>query len=66
LTGFGANYYDYPKIGAPDAYYMADNVFDVTGTTYFGRNHSLLTVTKCCVARRRQLLAPASSAWGST
>ena len=37
LTPFGNNFYDYPKIGSwPDAYYMADNVFNAAGTAYLG------------------------------
>ena len=37
LTPFGTNYYDYPKLGSwPDAYYMADNVFNSAGTAYLG------------------------------
>jgi hypothetical protein len=37
LRPFGMNYYDYPKLGSwPDAYYMADNVFNTAGTAYLG------------------------------
>ena len=33
----GSNFYDYPKLGAwPDAYYMAMNVFNSSGTAYLG------------------------------
>ena len=34
---FGANYYDYPKIGIwPDGYYMSNNVFNTAGTSFLG------------------------------
>ncbi len=34
---FGANYYDYPKIGIwSDAYYMSFNVFNTAGTSFLG------------------------------
>ena len=37
LTPFGTNFYDYPKLGSwPDAYYMAMNVFNSSGTAYLG------------------------------
>jgi hypothetical protein len=37
LIPFGNNFYDYPKLGSwPDAYYMAMNVFNSTGTAYLG------------------------------
>ena len=37
LLPFGNNFYDYPKLGSwPDAYYMADNVFDTALTAYLG------------------------------
>jgi hypothetical protein len=37
LTPFGTHLYDYPKLGSwPDAYYMAMNVFNTSGTVYLG------------------------------
>jgi hypothetical protein len=37
LLPFGDNFYDYPKLGSwPDAYYMADNVFNTALTAYLG------------------------------
>ncbi len=37
LRPFGANFYDYPKLGTwPDGYYMAMNVFNSSGTAYLG------------------------------
>jgi hypothetical protein len=37
LIPFGNNFYDYPKLGSwPDAYYMADNVFNTALTAYLG------------------------------
>jgi hypothetical protein len=33
----GSNFFDYPKLATwPDAYYMADNVFNSSGTAYLG------------------------------
>ena len=33
----GTDYFDYPKLGVwPDAYYMSTDVFDSTGTDFFG------------------------------
>jgi len=33
----GGNFYDYPKLSVwPDAYYLAENVFNSTGTSYLG------------------------------
>jgi len=33
----GSNFFDYPKLATwPDAYYMADNVFNTGGTAYLG------------------------------
>ncbi|MEO8439211.1 MAG: hypothetical protein ABI540_03205 [Spartobacteria bacterium] len=37
LRPYGANFYDYPKLGTwPDGYYMAMNVFNSSGTAYLG------------------------------
>ena len=36
-TGFGVNFYDYPKLSVwPDAYYMSMNVFNSSGTAFLG------------------------------
>jgi hypothetical protein len=33
----GSNFYDYPHLGMwPDGYYMSDNVFNASGTSYLG------------------------------
>ena len=33
----GSNFYDYPHLGVwPDAYYIGENVFNSSGTTYLG------------------------------
>ncbi len=37
LRPFGANFYDYPKLGTwPDGYYMAMNVFNSSASAYLG------------------------------
>jgi hypothetical protein len=59
LTPFGLNYYDYPKLGSwPDAYYMADNVFNSAGTMYLGTEPFAFDRTQMLVGLPATVISP--------
>ena len=59
LTPFGNNFYDYPKFGSwPDAYYMADNVFNVPPTAYLGTQPFAFDRTKMLCGLPATVISP--------
>jgi hypothetical protein len=57
LVPFGNNFYDYPKLGSwPDAYYMAMNVLNSTGTAYLGTEPFAFDRTKMLAGKPASLL----------
>ena len=59
LTVFGLNLYDYPKLGSwPDAYYMAMNVFNSTGTAYLGTQPFAFDRSKMLVGAPATMISP--------
>jgi hypothetical protein len=59
LSVFGNNYYDYPKLATwPDGYYMADNVFDSSGTTYLGTQPFAFDRTKMLCNLTATVISP--------
>jgi hypothetical protein len=59
LRPFGANFYDYPKLGNwPDAYYMAMNVFNSTGTAYLGTEPFAFDRTKMLAGTPATVISP--------
>ena len=59
LIPFGSNFYDYPKLGTwPDAYYMAMNVFNSTGTAYLGTEPFAFDRTKMLCGLAATVISP--------
>jgi hypothetical protein len=59
LRPFGANFYDYPKLGNwPDAYYMSMNVFNSTGTAYLGTEPFAFDRTKMLAGTPATVISP--------
>ena len=59
LIPFGNNFYDYPKLGSwPDAYYMAMNVFNSTGTAYLGTQPFAFDRTNMLVGNIATVISP--------
>ena len=59
LTPFGNNFYDYPKLGSwPDAYYMAMNVFNTSGTAYLGTEPFAFDRTKMLNGLPATIISP--------
>ncbi len=59
LTVFGLNLYDYPKLGSwPDAYYMAMNVFNSSGTAYLGTQPFAFDRSKMLVGAPATMISP--------
>ena len=59
LTAFGNNLYDYPKLGSwPDAYYMAMNVFNSSGTAYLGTEPFAFDRTNMLAGNPATIISP--------
>src|SRR6266446_8267615 len=59
LLPFGSNFYDYPKIGSwPDAYYMAMNVFNSSGTAYLGTEPFAFDRNKMLCGQTATVISP--------
>ena len=59
LIPFGSNFYDYPKLGTwPDAYYMAMNVFNSSGTAYLGTEPFAFDRTKMLCGLPATVISP--------
>ena len=59
LRPFGNNFYDYPKLGSwPDAYYMAMNVFNSTGTAYLGTEPFAFDRTNMLAGNAATVISP--------
>lgn len=59
LRPFGANFYDYPKLGSwPDAYYMAMNVFNSSGTAYLGTQPFAFDRSKMLTGAAATVISP--------
>jgi hypothetical protein len=59
LIPFGSNFYDYPKLSTwPDAYYMAMNVFNSSGTAYLGTEPFAFDRTKMLCGLPATVISP--------
>jgi dockerin type I repeat protein len=59
LTAYGSNFYDYPKLSTwPDAYYMAMNVFNSSGTAYLGTEPFAFNRTKMLCGLPATVISP--------
>ena len=59
LRPFGANFYDYPKLGSwPDGYYMAMNVFNSSATAYLGTQPFAFERAKMLTGSPAAILSP--------
>src|SRR6266446_1432712 len=55
----GSNFFDYPKLATwPDAYYMADNVFNSSGTAYLGTQPFAFDRTKMLCGLAATMVTP--------
>jgi hypothetical protein len=59
LIPFGSNFYDYPKLSTwPDAYYMAMNVFNSSGSAYLGTEPFAFDRTKMLCGLAAAVISP--------
>ena len=63
---FGANYYDYPKIGIwSDAYYLSFNVFNSAGTSFLGPKPFAIQSSQMIQGLPAQIISPAGPLGGA-
>jgi hypothetical protein len=59
LRPFGANFYDYPKLGSwPDAYYASFNVFNSAGTAFLGPQAFAMDRTNMLAGNPATIVSP--------